>query len=108
LARPWASAAAGQAEVEDLELRLAAISPRRTEHQVRGLDVAVDQPMLVSALESEGRLAHELASIGDSQGPNTVDQFGEVQALHVLHDEHRLKYISLAAQRAVRSASACR
>ena len=54
----------GQAEVEHLDGRLV---PFASEHQVAGLDVAVDQPFLVGVLEPERRLVDEVAGVRHRQ-----------------------------------------
>ena len=70
----------GEAEVEDLDLAV------RRELDVRGLQVAVDDPLLVRRLEGLGDLA------GDGEGlvereRAALQPLGEVFALDELHDE---------------------
>ena len=80
---------AGQAQVEDLHL------PGGRDHQVRRLDVAVDQPVLVGVLQPEGRLPDQLAGVGDRQRPAVLHQLIEVQAVDEFHHQE-LRAVDLA------------
>ena len=74
----------GQAEVEYLDQRPA---PVVGEHQVAGLDVAVDHPLLVRVLQPQRRLVDEIAGVADRNRPPGPDQAAEVQPRGVLHGE---------------------
>ena len=49
----------GQAEVQHLDLAVGG------QHEVRRLDVAMDQPVLVDGLQADGRLAGKFGGVGD-------------------------------------------
>lgn len=70
----------GEAQVEDFH------PPLGREHQVRRLDVAMHQSVLVRVLQSHGGLPDHLAGVGNRQGP-ALDHGRKVLAFHVFHDE---------------------
>ena len=74
---------AGKPQVEDLDL-----APRR-EHEVGGLDVAVDQVVLVDVLKTHGNLPGEFAGVRHAEPAGMRDQPRQVQPLDILHDQHR-------------------
>ena len=61
--------------------------PLAGEHQVAGLDVAVDHAVLVGVLQAQGRLVDEVAGVGHRQRPAGLDQLRQVEALDVLHGQ---------------------
>ena len=71
----------GEAEVEEPHAAVAG------EHDVRRLDVAVHHAVLVYALEPEGRLADDLAGVGDRQRVAAAEHLAGAQAVDVLHDQ---------------------
>ena len=71
----------GQPQVEDLDLAV------RRKHQVRRLDVAVDQPALVGRTKADRNLADDLAGVGHGQRADAIDDFRQVEPLDVLHDQ---------------------
>jgi len=71
----------GQSQVENLQL------PVGVEDQVRGLDVAMHQAVLVGRTQSEGGLAHQLTGIGDSERAAAAHECREVKPLDILHDQ---------------------
>ncbi len=91
----------GHAHVEDLDqrprrrrkkgtvpLRRGGQSPffgGRDHHQVRRLDVAVDQRLFRGVLEPERRLPHKVARLGHRQRPVAIDEFLQRDARHILH-----------------------
>jgi len=56
------------------------------EQDVRGLDVAVDDPLPVAVVEDAGHLGEELHRVGDRQRPAS-EPFGEVFALDKVADD---------------------
>ncbi len=62
----------GQAEVEELSLAFG------SDLDVGGLDVAVNQVVLVGLGQGTGDLVHQLASLGHSQRPAFVDHLLQV------------------------------
>ena len=70
----------GEAEVEDLDL------PVGRELDVGGLEVAVDDPLLVRRLERLGDLPRDGEGLVERQRA-ALQPFGEVFALDELHDE---------------------
>ena len=85
----------GQSQIEDLDAGLRALTPGPSprgrgevaarEHQVRRLDVSVNQPVVVGILETKGGLADEFAGVGDADRSEPVDEFREIGPLDVLH-----------------------
>ena len=73
----------GQAEVEDLDLAVLG------DHDVSGLEVAVDDALLVGDLEGLGDLGGDLHRVGDGDGA-PGDALGEGLALGDLHDQEAL------------------
>jgi hypothetical protein len=81
---PWAT---GQAEVEDPELSLP------VQDQVRGLDVAVDDPVLVRVGEPREQLQHERQR-GARVGPHArLDPVLQVRALQQLERHERGAFV---------------
>ena len=70
-----------QPQVEDLHLAGGG------QHQVRRLDVAMDQFVLVGALEPQRRLADDFASVGYPQWAASPHHLVQVQAVEQFHDE---------------------
>ena len=75
----------GQAEVEHLDHVAVALAG---EHEVAGLDVAVDHPVLVGVLQAQRRLVHVIAGVRHGQRPAGLDDPGQVEAVDVLHREY--------------------
>ena len=71
----------GQPQVENLQL------PLPIHHQVRGLDVPVNQLVLVGVLKPHGRLAHQLASLGDRQRAPAAYEPRQVDPVDVFQDQ---------------------
>ena len=69
-------------KIKDLDLPLPA------EHQVRRLDVAVDQAVLMDVLEPYSRLPHQFAGVGDLERPNAANQLPQVESVDVFHHQH--------------------
>jgi hypothetical protein len=72
----------GQAEVEDFHLA------HRRQHEVVGLDVAVDHAALEGMLEAQGRLADVVTGVRHRQWALPLEHVGQAQPRHELHDEH--------------------
>ena len=70
-----------QPQVEDLDLAV------RRQHQVRRLDVAVDQPALVGRTQPDRNLADDLAGVGHGQRADAIDDLRQVEPLDVFHDQ---------------------
>ena len=73
----------GQAEVDHLGDRLAVVA---LDQDVRGLEVAVDDPLLVRVLHRRADLAEQGQPLGEAQ-PVLVAVVGQRDALDQLHDE---------------------
>ena len=73
----------GQTEVEDLDLA------RVGDLHVRGLEVAVDDALLVGFLQPLGDLGGDLHRLADRQGA-AFEAHGKILALHQFHDEETL------------------
>src|SRR5262249_13198954 len=74
-----------QTEVENLDGRAL---PLVGEHEIAGLDVAVDHAPFVCVLESERGLMDVTARVRDRQGPLGFGQPGGVKTLDELHGEN--------------------
>ena len=61
----------------------------RGQHHVGGLDVAVDQAVLVEVLQTEGRLPGHFTGLRHRQGPALPEEPGQAVALDQLQDEIR-------------------
>ncbi len=62
---------------------------RRRQPQVRWFDVAVDQAALEGVLQTQRRLPHRLARLGDRPSAQLSRQALQVHAVEQLHDEER-------------------
>jgi hypothetical protein len=84
---------AGQAHVEDLDRRWPRRwtafdrrrQGRRRDHEVRGLDVAVNQPLLERVLQAQRRLADVELRVLDWLGAGLVYVVQLFDAVHELH-----------------------
>ncbi len=54
--------------------RISGLTPTARHHQIRWLDVAVDQAIFVSVREPSGCLADQLACVRDRQGADAAHQ----------------------------------
>jgi hypothetical protein len=82
-----------QAEVDDLRHGLVVV---RRHQDVRGLQIAVDDPLLVSVLHGLADLHEEAQSLRHTR-PRRVAVFGDRYALDVLHHEERPAGLGQAA-----------
>ena len=57
------------------------------EHDVRGLEVAVEDALLVRRVQARAELARDLDGLVDGETPDPLEQRREVLAVHVLHRE---------------------
>ena len=73
---------AGDAEVHDHD------TPRERQHDVLGLEVAVNQPGGVDRLETRQQLRGNLARPTDVQRPSLPQELGQRGAVHELHRHH--------------------
>jgi hypothetical protein len=71
----------GQAKVQQPNPAIAG------EHKVRRLDIAVNQPALISVLQSQGPLPDSLAGIADGETTALPHEASQVYSVHQLHDE---------------------
>ena len=90
----------GEAEVGDADVALA------VEHHVRGLEVAVEDALLVRGGEPAAELARDFEGLVGRQPPDAPHERGEVLAVDELHREEqvvvRLGHVVHAADRRVR------
>ena len=91
---------AGQAEVGDADVALA------VEHDVRGLEVPVQDALLVGGGEAGAELARDLERLVGRQPADAPQERGEVLAVHELHGQEevalRFPHVVDAADRRVR------
>src|SRR5437879_5760818 len=79
--RAAATAQASQAKVENFDLILT------SQKEIRRLDIAVNQAMLMSMPQSAGCLPNEITSTHGRQGAVIVDHLLQVLACNILHDQ---------------------
>ena len=75
----------GDAEVDDLHHRQVGVE---RDHDIRGLDVAVDDPFLMRVLDRRAHVAKERQPLARAQ-PSLVAVLRDRDALHQFHDEER-------------------
>jgi hypothetical protein len=85
---PWQHERLCQSEVEDLRARVAGAPRFRLQHDVGGLQIAVDDPFLMRRIERGGDLSGNSESLGDGQRP-ARQPICERWALDQLEDERR-------------------
>ena len=71
----------GQAQIEQFDQAVAG------EHEIRGLDVAMHEPLLVNRLQAPRGLANHRAGRGDGQRPVAADDFLQVHAVDIFRDQ---------------------
>ncbi len=86
-ARRGISDDARETEVEDLENAV------RRQHQVRRLDVAVDDPHLVRVAEAGAQLEDQFEAANQAQRRSAADDLAERLAIDVLHRDERLSLV---------------
>jgi hypothetical protein len=69
------------------------------EHQVCGLDVAVDESVLVDGLQAQRRLVDDRAGVGHAETAETVDDFAQVEPLGIFHHQDRGAFDVAGVQR---------
>ena len=79
----------GQAEVHDLDPLARRVGV--DDHQVRRLQVAVDDPFVVGGLQHFAQLAHDPADARRAHAAVLREHAFEVHALDVLHDDARAR-----------------
>ena len=62
-------------------------APAPVEHDVRGLEVAVEDALLVRRVQARAELARDLDGLVDGETPDPLEQRRQVLAVHVLHRE---------------------
>src|SRR5262245_59505546 len=93
--REWAGAAAGrqrarQPEVEELHHQLPPFGPRLlTDQYVLGLNIAMDNALLMYVMEGIGDLENDVARNTNVEAGFAVEHLGERFTLDELHDHER-------------------